>query len=125
MHATGSRWTATWLRGALAAVAVALALVLPVANPGSGTAVNLHDVDAASIVRGDHHAKTLPTVTAVALAVVAFVVALASRLWRQILSPPAPAAIVARTCDEPLFARPSTGTFARAVSARRGPPACA
>jgi hypothetical protein len=111
------------LRGLVAVAAVALALLLPVANPGSGTAVNLHDVDAASIVRGDHHAKTLPTVSAIACAVL--LVALAARTWRQLVSPPATPARVAHVRDDLQVTWPGTGILARAVLARRGPPACA
>jgi hypothetical protein len=113
---------AGWLRVALATAAVALTLLLPVANPGSGTAVNLHDVDVASLVRADHHAKPVPPVAGM-VAVAVFVVALAERLRRQLTAPVALTALLTVSRRERPVPTRDTGVLLRATSARRGPPA--
>lgn len=118
----GSRSSGAWLRGVLLAFAIALLLLLPVASPGSGTAVNLDSSgDVAALIRADHHAKTLPSVAvaAVVLALVALVARPAQRTASPMILAPAP---VLGGVD-PLGRPADTGVLARAIWARRGPPA--
>lgn len=124
MRATGERSASgAWLRTALLVLAVAIVLVLPLSSPGSGTAVNLDSSgDVAALVRADHHAKTLPSVLAVAI--VLLVAAAAVRLVRQATVPVLAigrTAIVARRGAVERLA--DTGVLACATVARRGPPA--
>jgi hypothetical protein len=111
-----------WLRVVLLALAVLFLLVLPVSSPGSGTAVNLDSSgDAGALIRADHHAKTLPSVAAVAI--VLAVVAIAARLVQRTTT--SVAVRVGAVLDRlgAVERCVDTGVLARATWARRGPPA--
>jgi hypothetical protein len=110
-----------WLRGALLAFAVICVLLLPVASPGSGTAVNLDSSgDVAALIRADHHAKTLPTVAAAA--VVLALVAVALRLVRRPTTNPVVPRVGALDCLGAVERCAETGVLQRATTTRRGPP---
>lgn len=117
----GAASTGAWLRRCLLVLAVVWVLVMPVANPSSGTAVNLHHNDAAAAVRADHHAKTLPGL--VAAVVVLTVITLASRLRAFDAVVPSTVAVTRWTRFDDAGSSAGAGTLWRASVARRGPPA--
>ena len=116
-----SETSGAWLRAVLLALAVLFLLVLPLSSPGSGTAVNLDSSgDAGALIRADHHAKTLPSVAAVAI--VLAVVAIAARLVQRTSAPVVVCLGAALDRRGAVERCADTGVLARATWARRGPP---
>lgn len=112
-----------WLRRIAVLLAIAAALVLPVLNPGSGTSVNLHQVDdAAAVVRADHHAKPLPAAPVVAS--ILLLVGLTVTALRRPASPLGPIAVRLRAALDASMATEMAGDpWCRTAPVRRGPPA--
>lgn len=112
-----------WMRRVAVLLAVIAALVLPVLNPGSGTAVNFqHADDVAAAVRADHHAKPLPPAP-LAAAIVLLVGAVAAVL-RHRPSLPIFGAVRRQVGFVELGPTGSAGhLWARPAPVRRGPPA--